>query len=266
VRRGDGVERTARAGLFGKGALYAVLGLLAAQVALRGGGDDASQTGAIEAVAEQPFGTVLLALLAVGLTAYALWRLVQVATGAAGPSSLPEPVLRLSFFVRGLGYGALAFLAWRTLLGRGGGSGDGEHERDLTARLLELPFGVPLVVAIGVVIGLVGLYQGKVAVSRSFHQAVDTSTMTSREHRWFDRVGIAGHLARAIVYVLVGGFLVRAALRFDPDEGVGLGETLAELAAAPFGTAMLLAVAVGLVLYGGFCLVQGRYARVHEVT
>lgn len=262
---GEGIERTARAGLVGKGALYAVLGLLAANVAVRGGGEQASQSGAIDAVADQPFGAVLVGALAVGLTAYALWRLSQVVTGPGTSSDLPGPLLRAAFLLRGLGYGALAVLAWRTLV-RGGGSGGGSQEREWTARILELRFGVWLVVAIGVGIALVGLYQAKTAAGRDFLEVVDTVAMSRRERRWFERAGIAGHLARAVTYLLVGGFLVRAALRFGPDEGVGLGGALAELAAAPLGTAMLLVVAAGLVLYGAFCVVLARYARVRDVS
>lgn len=260
----EGVEPAARAGLAGKGMLYAVLGILAAQVALRGGGQQASQSGAIAAVGEQPFGTALLALLALGLTAYALWRLAQVVIGPVTRSQLPGPLLRFTFLVRALGYGALAALAWRTVLTGNGGGGDGQQQR-WTRQILEVPFGVPLVVAIGAVIVGVGLYQVKEAVGRGFLESVDTGSMTPGGRDWFERFGVAGHLARAVAYGLVGAFLIQAALTFDTDD-VGLGAALAELASAPFGTAMLLVVGFGLVLYGVFCAAMSRYARVHEVS
>ncbi|MBW3657789.1 MAG: DUF1206 domain-containing protein [Actinobacteria bacterium] len=266
LRGSQGVERAARAGLYGKGFLYVVLGLLAGQVALQGGGDEASQSGAIDAVAEGPFGTMLLGVLVLGLAAYALWRLAQVVIGPVGTSSVPDPILRLSFLLRALFYGALAFLGAKTLVGSGGSSGGSDQEQELTARVLGLPFGVPLVVAVGVVIGAVGLYQFKTALSRDFMDAVRPGAMSVDERRWFERAGVAGHLARGVTYLLVGGFLVRAALQFDPEEGVGLGAALSELAKAPHGTVMLLVVAGGLVLYGGYCLVLGRYARVAEVS
>lgn len=260
-----GVEHAARAGLAGKGLLYVVVGILAAQVALGGGGDQASQTGAIQAVARQPFGAVLLAVLATGLSGYALWRLAQVVIGPVTRSSLPGPLLRLTFLVRGLGYGALAVLAWRTLLsGAGGGAGGGQQQR-WTRQLLELPFGVALVVAVGATVVLVGLYQAKEGLGRGFMEAVDTASMGRSGRTWFERAGVAGHVARAVVYVLIGAFLIQAALSFSTDQ-VGLGAALSELAAAPFGTAMLLAVAVGLAFYGLFCFVMSRFARVHQVS
>ena len=259
-----GVERAARAGLLGKGLLYVVVGILAAQVALGAGGEQASQTGAIQAIAGQPFGAVLLAILAAGLSGYALWRLVQVAIGPVTRSSLPGPLLRLTFLVRGLGYGALAVLAWRTVVSGAGGGGGGQEQR-WTRQLLELPFGVPLVVAIGAIVVVVGLYQAKEGLGRGFLESVDTASMGPTGRVWFERVGVAGHVARAVVYVLIGGFLIEAALSFSTDQ-VGLGAALSELAAAPFGTAMLLAVAVGLAFYGLFCFAMSRYARVHQVS
>lgn len=259
----EGVERAARIGLAGKGALYVVVGLLAVQVAFAGGGDQASQSGAIDAVADQPFGAVLLTLLAMGLTAYASWRLSQLVIGPLTHSDLPDPLLRATFLVRGVGYGALALLAWRTLLT--GDSGGGAQEQEWTRQLLDLPFGVPLVVAVGVVIVGVGLFQAKEGVSRGFLEAVNTGAMSRAGRDWFERFGVAGHLARTVVFVLIGGFLIQAALSFDTDD-VGLGAALAELASAPFGTAMLLVVAVGLVVYGLFSLAMSRYARVREVS
>lgn len=265
LQRRRGVERVARAGLAGKGLLYVVVGLLAGRVALHGGagGHEASQTGAIQAVAEGPFGAALLAVLALGLSGYALWRLAQVGIGPVDGSDLPGPVVRLTFLVRGVGYGAIAVLAWRTLLVGGGGDGGGEQR--WTRQLLELPFGVPLVVAIGVVFVGVGLYQVKAGVGRGFMDATDTGSMSRSGRTWFERTGVAGHLARAVVYVLVGLFLAHAALTFDTDR-VGLDAALSELAGAPFGTAMLVMVAVGLVLYGLFCFAMSRHARVRDVT
>lgn len=259
----QGVERAARLGLAGKGFLYVVLGLLAAQVAVGAGGEDASQSGAIQTVSQQPFGALLVGILAAGLTAYALWRSAQTLIGPVHASSLPGPVLRLTFLVRGVIYGGFAVLAWRTLLTGSGGGGGGEQR--LTRQLLELPFGVPLVVAIGSIVVAVGVYQGKHGVEREFLEAVDTGSMSRTGRTWFERAGVAGHVARAVVYVLAGVFLVQAALSFNTDQ-VGLDAALSEIASAPFGTAALLVVAAGLVLYGLFCFAMSRHARVHEVS
>lgn len=257
------VDKVARAGLVAKGLLYAVIGLLAGRIALGSGGQsEASQRGAIAAVARQPFGGVLLGVLAAGLTGYAVWRAVQAVRGADGESSMPEPLLRATFTVRALTYAALALLAWRTLLGA---AASGSSEQSVTARLLEAPLGQLLVVAVGAVVVAVGLYQVWHGASRGFRDELSLREMSGRERSWFVRLGVVGHVARGAVFLLVGGFLIRAALRAQPDQGVGFDAALQEVADTPYGTAILAGIAVGLVVFGVFCFVQARFARVEEV-
>src|SRR5829696_9694962 len=71
------MERLARLGYATEGAMYTLIGLLAAGVAFGTGGRATGQRGALEIVAGSPFGDVLVGLLALGLLGYALWRGVQ---------------------------------------------------------------------------------------------------------------------------------------------------------------------------------------------
>ena len=48
-------------------------------------------------------------------------------------------------------------------------------------------------------------------------------------------VGILGHLARLVVFALIGLFLLEAAWEFDPKEARGLDGALMELAQQPYG-------------------------------
>src|SRR3989337_308208 len=68
------VERLGRLGLVAKAVLYAVIGLLAIQVARGGRGESPDKGGALRTLAEQPFGRGLLVLLSTGLTRYRGWR------------------------------------------------------------------------------------------------------------------------------------------------------------------------------------------------
>lgn len=197
------IDRLARAGLVAKGVLYAVIAVLAVQVALGGdSGESADQQGAIQAVAEQPFGTALLVLLAVGLAGYALWRLAQAVIGP-DEDGAKGIALRVSFVIRAVVYGALCATTVRLLSGSGGGGGSSED--GMTARLLELPFGVALVVAVGVIIIGVGLFQGYTGVSHDFTEDYDVARMSATQRTWAKRVGVAGHLSRMVVFGLAGG-------------------------------------------------------------
>src|SRR5918997_1933298 len=78
---GEGKQALGRLGLVGKGVVYALVGFLALHVAVGDVGTDASQTGAVEYVAHQPFGRFLLVALTAALFAMAFWRLLEVFTG-----------------------------------------------------------------------------------------------------------------------------------------------------------------------------------------
>jgi H+/Cl- antiporter ClcA len=75
-------------------------------------------------------------------------------------------------------------------------------------------------------------------------------------------LGLVGYLARALVAGLAGVFLVHAAIQFDPDEAKGVDATLRSFADTPAGPWLLTAVAVGLLLFAGYCLAEARWRRV----
>jgi hypothetical protein len=66
------IERGARLGHLAKGLIHGLVGVLALQVALGAGGRIAGDHEAIELIGEQPFGRVLLFLIALGLGGYAV--------------------------------------------------------------------------------------------------------------------------------------------------------------------------------------------------
>src|SRR5215210_5934662 len=94
VARTDSFEWLARAGLAARGVVYAVIGVLAIKLALGDGGKTTNQRGALKTIAEQPFGTALLILVAIGLAGYALWRLVRAAIGH-GPEASDDTKERI---------------------------------------------------------------------------------------------------------------------------------------------------------------------------
>jgi hypothetical protein len=264
--RSESVERLGRAGLVAKGVLYATVAILALQVALPGGGggETTGKEGAIHTLARQPFGTFVLVVLAIGLAAYALWRLVQAAVGTDEPDKRKEALLRAGFLARGLIYIALCVATVRVLTGSGGGGGQGA-EQELTARLLGLPFGVALVVLAGLVMIAVGLYQGYKGVTRSFRDELHSAGMSRAEDVWVSRLGMFGLCARAVVFALIGVFLIRAALAFDPNQAIGIDGALAQLAATTQGPWLLGLVALGLLAYALFAFALARYGRIRHV-
>lgn len=259
-----GIVLLARAGYAAKGIVYIVIGALAARVAAGSGGETTDQKGALDAIRTGPFGTIALAVIGVGLLGYMTWRLVAAATDAEGDGSDPTSLgKRVLYAGRGMAYGLLGVTALRALGNRGGvSSNNAQQTRDWTARLLDLPYGPALVVAAGLgVIGYAG-YQVYRAGTDKVKKHLDLSGAGPGRAEWIVRLGRIGIAARAVVFAIIGAFLVKAGMQRDSSEAGGIAQSLDAVAAAPFGRVALGAVALGLVAYGIYQLATARYRRI----
>lgn len=249
----DGAEVAGRVGLVARGLIYLVVAVLAAQLALgqRDGATD--QRGALAEVAAKPFGTVLLVLLAGGFGCYALWRLARAVWGEDAEE--PEAHKRLSDVGRAVVHLALMASTIRLLLGDPAQQDAGQT---WSARLMAEGWGRWVVGGVGLAIAAGGVW----LVLRGFNEKF--LKHLERYHGWVVKLGIAGHIARGAIFVLIGGFVVRAAVRFDPAQPVGLDAALRELVAAPAGPILLLLVALGFAAFGAFSVAEARDRRVLE--
>ena len=258
---GPWLQRGARLGYAASGVVYLTLGL----IALRGAGGTASSRGAIATLAQQPAGKFLVLLVGIGLLGYAAWRLVEAATGAEGEGGGAKgTAVRVGHAGSGILYGALGVWALRLLAGRESAAtaGDGARTDDWTARLMALPAGRALVAAAGLGVAGYGLYQLYKAVAKDISKRLALGGVSADARQWIVRVGRVGMGARGVVFAIVGGFLVLAALRRDPGQADGLGEALAAVAGATYGAVLLSLVALGLMAYGVYQLVNARWRRV----
>ena len=254
------VERLGRLGLVAKGVLYAVIGLLAFQVARGGRSESPDRGGALRTIAEQPFGKGLLVLLAAGLAGYALWRLAQGVLDRDSEGEGPKGLVKRGAALAKAGwYATLCVLTVSTLVGSGSGGG---NEQQTTAGVFDRPGGRYLVYAAGLAFVAAAAFNGWRAVTCKFNEKLKTGQMNDAGEAAATGVGILGHLARLVVFGLIGLFLLRAAWQFDPKEARGLDGALLEVAQASYGAFLLGAVAVGLVAYALYCFVQARYRRI----
>jgi fumarate reductase subunit D len=259
VSRSRGFEWLARAGFVSRGLIYGIIGILAIKVALGTGGKTTNQQGALKTIAQQPFGKVLLILVAIGLAGYALWRLVHAFIGH-GPEDSDSTFDRIAALGSGIVYGGLCAIAVEILLGSGSGSSGNTHKT--TAGVLGWPAGTWLVGIAGAVLIGIGLYQGYRGLSKDFLKDSKTEEMSARVRRWIELLGTFGHLARMVVFGLVGVFLIKAAVDFNPKKAVGLDGALAKIAHASYGPVLLGLVAAGLIAFGLYSLTDARYRRV----
>jgi hypothetical protein len=256
-------ERLARAGLVAKGLTFALVAILALNVAISGGGELEDRPGALHEVAGSSFGRILLAALAVGLAGYAIWRLVLAVLGRKLETGERESApKRVADVARVVLYGWLAFLCAELVFDADEQKGQGNDETELTARILDWPLGRWLVAAAGLAVIGAGAFNFYRALSQKFRKDLKEEQMKGEERRWYTLIGVLGHAARGVVFSLVGLFILKAAWEYDPKEAIGLDGALAKLAHAEYGSFLLGAVAAGLFAYALFCFVQARYRRV----
>jgi hypothetical protein len=255
------VEWLGRIGLAAKGVSFGIVAALAIQVALADEGRTRDRPGALRALADEPFGRALLVALAAGFAAYALWRFAQAFLDREREGhGLKGLAKRLSFFGRGALHTGLFLSTMSVLLGDGGGSGNEEDRA--TAGVLDAPAGRWLVIAIGVAVAGVGVYNGYRALTRKFEDRLRLDELDRGARRLVTTLGVVGHLARFVVFSIIGWFLVQAAVDFKPKEAVGLDGALAQLAQQAYGDWLLFTVAAGILAYGVYAAVESRYRRV----
>ncbi|MGZ6625205.1 MAG: DUF1206 domain-containing protein [Solirubrobacteraceae bacterium] len=242
-----------------RGIVYGVIGILSFKLAVGSGGRTESQTGALQTIGRQPLGEVLLIALAIGLAAYATWRLIDGIAGS--PSQDGSDVQhRVSAIASGIAYAVLCYAAIKIIAGAQGGSGG--SPRHATAGVLGWPGG-PVIVAVGglVVIG-VGVYQGYKGLARRFEEESNVEQMAPRTRTAFATLGVTGYVARAITFLLIGYGVVKAALDYSPKSAVGLDGALQKLAHASAGPLLLGIVALGFIAFALYSIADARYHKV----
>ncbi|HUR74601.1 MAG TPA: DUF1206 domain-containing protein [Sporichthya sp.] len=257
------VEVLARMGLIAYGVVYILVGWSALAIAWAGSRDPADTSGAMKTLAEQPFGQILLGLVAIGLFALALWQITQSIWGYRDREGLKRTRKQISSAGKAAVYAALGFSAASAALGGGGGGGSGgsQQQQEKTSGVLSWPGGQTIVVIAGLVIIGVGISAIRRGVTKSFLKEINLGAVPAGTSSALTRLGQIGHIAKGVALGAVGAVLAYAAWTFDPAKSRGLDGALRKILEQPFGDLALSAVAVGLMAFGLFAIVQSRYRR-----
>ena len=254
------LEVLARVGLVAYGVVHLLLGWLALQIAWGlSGRESADTSGAMKTLADQPFGQVLLWLVAVGLAALALWQASAVIWGYRDLEGAERVRKQITSGAKAVVFAALGYSAGAAALGAG--SSSAQSQQQATSGVLGWSGGRVIVIVAGLVIIGVGVAAIVKGVRKSFAEEIDTSPLSPTLRTAVARLGQVGYIAKGLALGVVGGLLSYATLTFDPRKVQGLDGAMHTILAQPFGRFLLTAVALGFAAFGLFAILQSRYRR-----
>lgn len=254
LQRSPLLQGLARVGFVVNGVLHMLIGVIALTVAF-GGVGDASEEGALTAIAETPFGDALLWVVAIGLWALALFQVLE--TAIIRGSNARSWGRRAKEAGKGIAYAALGFAAFGFAMP--GGSGGGESAESVSARILSAPGGVVILLLVAAGVCAIGIYFIQKGARQGFLE--DIAVPRHELGKATIAAGVIGYIAQGIAIVTVGILFGVAAATSDPSEASGLDGALKSLIELPFGVVILGAVALGLIAFGIYCFLRARYAR-----
>ncbi|WP_162426458.1 DUF1206 domain-containing protein [Pontibacter pudoricolor] len=252
----------ARFGLTAKGVVYCLVGILAFMAAFEIGGKSeqgSDKSGVFQFILEQSYGRILLAIIALGLLCYTIWRFIQAFKDTENKGDNAKGIgVRIRYAFSGVVYGALAYYAAQLVLGNGGGS-NGDSRQSLARELLQQPFGQWLVGIVAVGTAIAGFHQIYLAISDKYKKKVQGTGLKHEAEAMMIRAGKIGYIARGIVWLIIAYLFLKAAMNSNPKEAGGSGSAFQFLENSSYGSYLLGAVAIGLIFYGVFMFMRARY-------
>jgi hypothetical protein len=247
------LESLTRAGFIGYGIVHLLFAYVIVKIAFGGRPADGDQSGAMQDLAEEPFGKALIVAIVIGLAAMALWQLIEVFES----SRLRDRVAsagRAAFYLY-LGWNGIKVL-------RGKPASSADTQQNAAEGLLASGAGRAGVIVAGLVLAAIGAFLVIAGLTKRFERHLKVSRMTQATRRLLRRLGEVGFTAKGIAYGIAGVLFVAAAVQFDPDKARGLDAALRELATHSYGTWVLLLVALGFAAYGLFSMAEAKYRKV----
>jgi hypothetical protein len=252
------MKGAARFGLASRAFVYVVIGWLAVEIAAGHGSHEANSRGALAEIAQQPFGVVLLWVMAIGFAAYAIWRVSEAVFGATGYGTKRGP--RFVSLVRGALYAGFCVATVSFIAGTSK-QGQSQQQTAATARVMSHTGGRWVVGVVGIVVVVVGLAMVVEGITRRFEKNLRLGEMRKTTRKIVVHLGVIGTIARGLVFAIAGALVVDAAVKFKAGKSTGLDGALRDLANRPYGPWLLGVLALGLIAFGLYGFAAARWTK-----
>jgi heme/copper-type cytochrome/quinol oxidase subunit 2 len=254
------LELLTRAGFIGYGIVHILFAWIILQVALGGSSAEGDQSGALQTLVRQPFGKVLLVLVAIGLLAMALWQALEAAFGHREDRGRTRIIERIASAGRTVVYLYLAWTAFKVFKDAAASTADSQQQT--SEGLMGSTGGRFLLVLAGLALAALGVGLVWYGVKKRFEKHLKTAQMSPSTHKLIQRLGTAGYSAKGVAYGIAGLLFVVAAVTYDPAKARGLDATINAVREQAYGTILLSLIALGVLAFGVYCLFQARYRKV----
>jgi len=248
------IKKYARAGLFAKGLVYILVGGLATFAAFNIGGQASGKSGAFQFVLSQPLGKVMLALIALGLAGYVVWRMIQTFINPEDEKFFA----RIGYASSGLFYALIAFTAAQMIFTGSGGDSSGKQQYYIST-ILDETWGQIAIAVVSLIFFGRAIYHLYRALSGRFAHKLEDIDLNEHARQVLIKAGLVGYIARAVVIGIIGFLFMKAAWQANSSKAGGTNEAFELLQQSVAGPLLLGIVSLGLVAYGVFMIVKARY-------
>jgi hypothetical protein len=258
------IEKLARFGCFSIALVYMMVGLMAILSFAGESEAMADEERIVDVLLDIPAGEAIVFVMIAGMLGYIIWRVFEAFTDPYKfGNSFKGIATRAGIGLSAVGYAIIGFSALQVVLD---GCSEGEEDQQMiVSQVLQVTGGMWIVGIAGAITALAGIVQFKYVGSGDYKQRIKLDKLKN----WFRTVthilAWAGYLARGIILGVIGYFIIRAAVEFDP-ESVGNTDSAFDFL-GDFGLPgkiFFLIVAAGTICYGLFMIICGIYYSFEE--
>lgn len=255
ARHSQWLDRAIRVGLVAYGLVHLLVGWLALQLAFGDRSENASNSGAMQELAKQPFGEVLVWAIAIGMFLLVIWRLLELVWGHQEKDGGDRVKARAVSGMKAVIYAVVGITALNVVIGARSSKGGSTW----TKTVMEWPAGQWIIAGVGLGVIIYGANHVRKGFTEGYAKHLDAEGKSGSAGKAYLMFGKVGYLGKGIAIAVVGGLILYGGLTQDAKKSGSLDQALHKVLTYPFGQALLVVIAAGLVCYGLFCFARARH-------